>query len=166
MKKNKVIRAVSWIDTGVFVVTATALVLLTVFGVIRRYFINDPLTWLEELQMILIVQASFFGGSIAFRERGHVCVDLLVDAFPAKLRAVTEVFAWMLVFAALALICREEGVRMMAQIRNGRVSNILRIPMYYNYAGVTFATLLMMINHVAVGIDDFILRKDKKDDDQ
>lgn len=82
VKKSKIIRTVSWLDTGIFMVTSTLLVLLTVYGVIMRYCIKSPLTWLEEVQMILIVQVSFFGGSIAFRERGHICVDLLVDAFP------------------------------------------------------------------------------------
>ena len=166
MKQNKVIRVVSYIDTTAFVITSGLLVLLTVFGVIKRYVAQDPLTWLEELQMILIVQASFFGASIAFRERGHVCVDLLVDMFPAKLRKATEIFAWLLVFAALALIGWQECLRTITQIQNGRVSNILRIPMYYNYAGVTLATVLMIINHIAIGIEDFIIGKGEKANDQ
>lgn len=166
MKQNKLIRGVSYIDTGAFVITSGLLVILTVFGVIKRYVAHDPLTWLEELQMILIVQASFFGASIAFRERGHVCVDLLVDMFPPKLKKAVEIFAWLLVLAALGLIGWQEGLRTVAQIQNGRVSNILRIPMYLNYAGVTLATILMIINHVAIGIEDFIIGKEKKNDDQ
>lgn len=74
MKKSKIIRTVSWLDTGIFMVTSTLLVLLTVYGVIMRYCIKSPLTWLEEVQMILIVQVSFFGGSHRLsRTRAHLC---------------------------------------------------------------------------------------------
>lgn len=159
MKNSKVIRFVSFIDTSVFIVVSSALVLLTVYGVFRRYIMNSPLTWLEEIQMILIVQTSFFGGSIAFRQRGHIAVDLLVDSFSPSVRKAVEVFVWFLVLAALCLLGWQELLRTMAQIRNGRVSNILRIPMYVNYAGVTTAILLMIIGHIANGIEDFIIRR-------
>lgn len=111
--------------------------------------------------MILIVQGSFFGGSIAFRERGHICVDLLVDAFPKKLHRVVDVFVWVLVLLSLLFIGYLEGQRTISQFLNGRCTNILRIPMYLDYAGVTFATLLMTINHVAVGCEDFFMKGEK-----
>ena len=161
VKKSKIIRTVSWLDTGIFMVTSTLLVLLTVYGVIMRYCIKSPLTWLEEVQMILSVQVSFFGGSIAFRERGHICVDLLVDAFPKKLHRVVDVFVWVLVLLSLLFIGYLEGQRTISQFLNGRCTNILRIPMYLDYAGVTFATLLMTINHVAVGCEDFFMKGEK-----
>lgn len=163
MKKNKVIRAVSWIDTGIFVVTSTLLVLLTVYGVLMRYCIKSPLTWLEEVQMLLIVQVSFFGGSIAFRERGHICVDLLVDIFPEKLRRAVDIFVWLLVMASLLFIGYLEWQRTVSQFLNGRSTNILRIPMYLDYAGVTVATLLMTINHIAAGIEDFFVKREEND---
>lgn len=110
----------------------------------------------EEVQMILIVQASFFGGSIAFRKRGHVVVDILVDTFSPKMQRFVSICTWILVFAALILIGSQEGIRTYRQIINGRVTNILKIPMWIDWAGVTIATLLMTINHIYVGIEDFI----------
>lgn len=159
MKNSKIIKYVSFIDTTIFITVSTALVLLTVYGVFRRYVVNSPLTWLEEIQMILIVQTSFFGGSIAFRERGHIAVDLLVDSFGQNAKTVVEVFVWVLVLTALCLLGWQEFLRTMAQIRNGRVSNILKIPMYVNYGGVTLATLLMIIGHIANGIEDFVIKR-------
>lgn len=159
MKNSKIIKYVSFIDTTIFITVSTALVLLTVYGVFRRYVVNSPLTWLEEIQMILIVQTSFFGGSIAFRERGHIAVDLLVDSFGQNAKTVVEVFVWALVLTALCLLGWQEFLRTMAQIRNGRVSNILKIPMYVNYGGVTLATLLMIIGHIANGIEDFVIKR-------
>lgn len=70
MKKSKIIRTVSWLDTGIFMVTSTLLVLLTVYGVIMRYCIKSPLTWLEEVQMILIVQVSFSVEASPFANAG------------------------------------------------------------------------------------------------
>lgn len=161
MDNNKLIKVVSVIDTTVFIVTSTLLVLLTVFGVFMRYVANNPLTWLEEVQMILIVQASFFGGSIAFRKRGHVVVDILVDTFSPKMQKIVGICTWILVFAALILIGWQEGIRTYRQIINGRVTNILKIPMWIDWAGVTIATFLMLINHIYVGIDNY--KKEKEE---
>lgn len=84
-----------------------------------------------------------------------------MDAFPKKLHRVVDVFVWVLVLLSLLFIGYLEGQRTISQFLNGRCTNILRIPMYLDYAGVTFATLLMTINHVAVGCEDFFMKGEK-----
>lgn len=155
MKNNKLIKVVSYIDTAAFILFSSALVLLTAIGVLARFVFNQPLSWLEEIQMILVVQVSFFGSSIAFRERGHIAIEIFVDQMPPKVKKGFEVFIWFAVLLALIFLGSQEILRTITQFTKGRVSNILKIPMYLDYLGISIATLLMLINHISVGIGDY-----------
>lgn len=94
------------------------------------------------------------------RTRAHLCRSAS-GCFSEKLHRVVDVFVWVLVLLSLLFIGYLEGQRTISQFLNGRCTNILRIPMYLDYAGVTFATLLMTINHVAVGCEDFFMKGEK-----
>lgn len=42
-----------------------AIVVITLAGVIMRKIMNQPIAWLEEMQLLLFIYAIFFGGSVA-----------------------------------------------------------------------------------------------------
>jgi TRAP-type C4-dicarboxylate transport system permease small subunit len=125
-----------------------ALVLLTAQGVVMRYALDSPLIWLEEVQLILFVWVAFFGASAAFRAGGHVAIEVLVEAFPLRLRRVVEATNSLLVAVLLVLIAYWEFSRGMTLTATGRSTSILGIPLSLNYFGVAAACLFMLIHFV------------------
>jgi TRAP-type transport system small permease protein len=68
----------------VAIVACLALMVVLVFGnVVLRYAFNLGITVSEELSRFLFVWLTFLGAIIAFRERGHLGVDMVVSRLPA-----------------------------------------------------------------------------------
>lgn len=132
------------------------LVTLTILGVVMRYAVNSPLTWLEEVQMLLIIWLSFFGGSAAFRLQNHVAIEILVDLLPKKLQKVIEVFI-VLIVSAVLLFLVIRGYDFVARLAGARrLSNVLRIPYALVYSAVPIGGALMLINFWVAEIKKFL----------
>ena len=83
------------------VVSATALVLITLvipYGVFMRYAMNSAASWPEPFSVLAMVLFSFVGGAAAYRANVHICVQMLTDAVPARVRG------WLLKLADLCMI--------------------------------------------------------------
>src|SRR6478672_10868068 len=64
----------------VTIVVCLALMVIMVFGnVVLRYAFNLGLTMSEELSRFLFIWLTFLGAIVAFRERGHLGVDMVVS---------------------------------------------------------------------------------------
>ena len=67
----------------VVIVFCLALMVVLVFGnVVLRYAFNMGITVSEELSRFLFVWMTFLGAIIAFREHGHLGVDMVVSRLP------------------------------------------------------------------------------------
>ena len=83
------------------VVSAVALVAITLvipYGVFWRYVMNSASSWPEPFSVLAMVLFSFVGGAAAYRAGAHICVQMLTDAVPERVRFV------MLKLADLAMI--------------------------------------------------------------
>ena len=87
------------------IITASTLsicVVLVNANVIMRYFFNNPIHWAEEVVTSLFVWTVFIGSAYAYRKHSHLGVDILVNAFPPKVKKVVK--AVMSVVELLVLI--------------------------------------------------------------
>ena len=67
------------------IVTCLALMVILVFGnVVLRYAFNLGITMSEELSRFLFVWLTFLGAIIAFREHGHLGVDMVVSRLSGR----------------------------------------------------------------------------------
>lgn len=151
---GKVEKIVAIIDESCFCISASVLSLLTVVAAFMRYLVGKPIMWTEEIQMILVVWAVFFGGSVAFRERGHIAIDILFEKFPVKVQRVMSAVIWTIVTISVTWIGKLEVDRMLKMLKSGQSTTMLNIPRYIVYAVVAFACLLMLISHIICGIKD------------
>ncbi|MDR2390252.1 MAG: TRAP transporter small permease subunit [Planctomycetota bacterium] len=126
----------------------TVLVFLTALGVVMRYVLGSPLTWLEEVQLILLVWVAFFGSGAAFRAGGHVAIEALVEMFPVRLQRAVEAIDSLLVATILVLVAYWQFSRAMTLTVTGRSTSILGIPLSLNYFGVAAACLFMLVHFV------------------
>ena len=70
------------LDLYFMVILLACLIVLTVGGVLKRYILRNPISWLEEIQALLFMWITFIGGSAAFRYASHVSIEILVDSLP------------------------------------------------------------------------------------
>lgn len=65
------------------------------YGVIMRYFFNDPQPWVDEISQWLIILGTLIGASVALRNNHHISVEMLYDRLPLRGRFMVTIFAHM-----------------------------------------------------------------------
>jgi len=121
------------------------LVLVTFSGVIFRYVLNQPIEWLEEVQMMAIVWVVFLGSGAAFREQGHVAVEIIVELFPEKMQTMIRILTGLLIMAVLLTLAVLSAKYVGVSYVSGRRSGILRIPYYQVYAIIPVSCVWMVL---------------------
>ncbi|MBO1265238.1 TRAP transporter small permease [Proteiniclasticum sp. SCR006] len=145
----------SWLINLDIIIAGIALVVLvtlTLFGALSRYFLNNPFTWMEEIQLLLEVWVVFLGAGYAFRAGGHVAVELLVEYLPEKVQKIIEYFIAVIVIGTIGyLLYQSMGYFDLFQ-SSERTTSILRIPYTLVYGIVPIACVLMLVNYIGVFI--------------
>ncbi len=60
------------------------LFLTFIYQVVMRFVFNKPLTWSDELIVILYVFSMFWAGAFLLKEKDHVMLDLLYEHLPPQ----------------------------------------------------------------------------------
>ena len=163
MKSNKTLKILGNLDVGVSCVMMVALVILTFVGVLMRYIMRSPITWQEEVQMLLFLWIVFLGGAGAFRAGSHIAIEILVDALPKKIGGVIERFDVLLQLLILVYLFWQEIQYYNQLIVAGRVTNLLRLSYGVAYAVVPIGGALMLISMLYAAYGRFIKKSGKEE---
>jgi TRAP-type C4-dicarboxylate transport system permease small subunit len=68
----------------VLVVLVAVMAALVIANVISRYVFLHSFTWVEEASRYLMIWTAFLGAGLALRVGGHIAVDSLQQALPAR----------------------------------------------------------------------------------
>jgi TRAP-type C4-dicarboxylate transport system permease small subunit len=111
------------------VICLTALIILTIAAVAARYFLNSPLAWGEEVQMICMIWAVMLGGIAAAWERVALAIDIVPNlAGPAGRRWLGRLGY---LITALTMIPLVYYGCQLAIVGRNKITNILYIPYTY-----------------------------------
>ena len=104
MKRSiqKVDKCLSMIENAVIILGISAMFLILLAQVIMRYVFSRPLTWSEEAARFIFVYVSFIGISYAYRQKGHIRMEVVVNLFPQAVRRGLEV---LINLGTIALFC-------------------------------------------------------------
>ena len=104
MKRSiqKVDKCLSMIENAVIILGLSAMFLILLAQVIMRYVFSRPLTWSEEAARFIFVYVSFIGISYAYRQKGHIRMEVVVNLFPQAVRRGLEV---LINLSTIALFC-------------------------------------------------------------
>ncbi len=120
-------------------------------GGFARYFLNDALTWSEEVARFSMIWLSFLGGGLVFRHGGHVAIDLLVRRLSGgALRTAIFGLSQFVIVAFLAVLFWY-GIEMVQQA-NYMTTPALQISMMIPYAAIPIGAVLMMYHLVIVSL--------------
>lgn len=146
-KKKPFLTAICNLDLIVAGIVLVILISVTVAGVIWRYILAHPFTWLEEVQAACMAWIVFAGGGAAFRSGNHVAIEMVVDMFPPKAQ---KVIGWLIsavvVVVLVYLFIQSIGYVKMF-LRSGRATSMLKIPFSLIYAIVPLALIDMLVSY-------------------
>lgn len=131
-KSNKALAVLANLDFIIAGVMLVILIILTFLGVIWRYVLGEPFTWLEEVQMACMVWIVFAGAGAAFRTGNHVAIEMVVDMMPKKLQKVMTVFISIVVVVVIGYLFIQSFGFIQMFLKSGRSTSMLKIP----YAGI------------------------------
>ena len=144
------------------VILLACLIVLTVGGVLKRYILRNPISWLEEIQALLFMWITFIGGSAAFRYASHVSIEILVDSLPKKIGGLIERFDVLLQPLILGYLCYQEFTYYFQLISTGKVTNLLRIPYSVAYLALPIGGVLMLVSMLWASYQQFVKGVDLK----
>jgi TRAP-type C4-dicarboxylate transport system permease small subunit len=143
-KENKVLSVLGNLDIIVAAVVLAILIVLTTAGVIFRYIIGSPFTWLEEVQLACMVWIVFAAGGAAFRTGNHVAIEMVVDMMPKKAQKVVEILISVVVVLTLVYLLVQSFGFLSIFMRSGRSTPMLHIPYLFIY-GIAPVSFVVMI---------------------
>ena len=150
------------LDLYFMVILLACLIVLTVGGVLKRYILRNPISWLEETQALLFMWITFIGGSAAFRYASHVSIEILVDSLPKKIGGLIERFDVLLQLLILGYLCYQEFTYYFQLISTGKVTNLLRIPYSVAYLALPIGGVLMLVSMLWASYQQFVKGVDLK----
>lgn len=68
------------------------IVLITIAAVFMRYIMGDPLQWIEEVLVTLLIWTIMIGAVSAMKHKQHVSIDALTAMLPAKAQRYINIF--------------------------------------------------------------------------
>ena len=120
------------------------LIVLTFAGVIWRYFLGKPFTWLEEVQTACMVWIVFSAAGAAFRMGNHVAIEMIVDLMPRALQKVMTILISVVVVAVLGYLFDKTIGFIQIFLRSGRATSMMKIPFWLIY-GIAIPAYIDMI---------------------
>lgn len=101
--------------------------------VFMRYFLNDSLTWSEELARYFFIWATYIGIAAGFKHAAHIRVDFLTVKLPMHYQRYINILVHLIVIA-FAYIVIMEGYTLVERIlKFNQKSSSLGVSMAYVY---------------------------------
>lgn len=123
------------------------LILLTFIGVIMRYVIGHPITWMEEVQLFCMVWIVFGAGGAAYRTHNHTAIEILVDAFPQNLQKIVGILIDVIVVVVIGYLFINSIGFVQVFLKSGRDTSILHIPLWLQYGIAPVSYIIMVLSY-------------------
>ncbi|MBR1672048.1 MAG: TRAP transporter small permease [Fretibacterium sp.] len=135
------------------VIASTAmcvLVALTFAGVIARYVVGSPFTWIEEIQAAMIIWVVFGAAGAAFRTANHAAIEVFYEFFPSFLKKLLNVLILVITVCTLLYLGYYAIQYLKVFARSGRTTAVLHISFILIYIIVPVSCVWQIFNFILV----------------
>jgi TRAP-type C4-dicarboxylate transport system permease small subunit len=112
--------------------------------VIFRFFIQQPLSWSEEVARYVFVWIIWMGAAVVVKQGGHPSMDLLTKSFSPRWQRLTEIVMALLYVATLLTVVVTGFALVYANM--SQPSPAMELPMGFPYAAIPLAAVIMLLN--------------------
>ena len=141
-------RAFDWIARVIELTLAFAFilaVLLNFTNVVGRYVFGISLLGSDEIQVFIMVGATFLGAAVVTRRNQHLRMDVLVQFMPAWMRLALRIAEQVLLAALAGFVLTQSYFYARQMWRIGRTSDMAGIPMWIPHGAVVLGFALIVI---------------------
>ncbi|MEK3992249.1 TRAP transporter small permease [Robertmurraya sp. FSL R5-0851] len=128
--------------------------ILTVYQVFARYVLNSPLVWSEEIIKYLMIWIVLLGTAIALRKGLLISVEIVLHIVPKKIQKVMQIIITLFNITFLFLLV-QYGFTILETIQ-GQTTGAIELPVSWTYAAIPVASIIALVNCIAVFIEIFI----------
>ena len=150
---NKIFSVIDFLLKAVIVIIVASFIVIIFAQVVARYVFNHSLYWSEELARVLFTQMIFLAAPVAVLEKRHIMVDLVLMYLPRSWNRWLHVAISVICFVFFCSLAYSGYIFVMSNLT--QVTAALHIPMRILYGVVPVSSVLMAINCIRSGIDDF-----------
>jgi C4-dicarboxylate transporter, DctQ subunit len=131
---------------GLSAIALLASFALVVYSVAMRYFVNQPIPWVDELVGYLLVGIVMLAAADALRRGEHIAVDLVTDRLGYRGRLITT-FASLVAVAIVGLVFVVGGLDTASFTRmlGIRSTGYLAVPMHWPQLLIPVGGLLLLV---------------------
>lgn len=150
----------NWMDQGIAFITCTLMafmVLMAIWQVVSRYFLNSPSTISEEFLRYSLIWVSMLGAAYAFGKKKHLAIELFVSRLTKDKALTANIIAEavVLLFSILVMVI---GGWNTVSISMTQYSAALGIPMGTIYLSIVVSGVLIAI-YSATSIYEIITKQ-------
>ena len=141
---DRIVGALAALGVALAAVGLIASMFLIAYSVVMRYFLNLPVTWVDELVGYLLVASVMLAAADALRHGEHIAVDILTERLGGRGRRLVTLAGLVAVALAAALLTVEGWdmvafSRMVGLLSNGK----LAVPMWLPQLAVPVGAALL-----------------------
>lgn len=139
---------------GLSITIFVLLIVDVVLGVSSRYLFGGQIRWTEELATFLLVWLVFCGSAIAYHDRAHLGIDLLVNNLDPEARKLAAILGHVIVFAFVALVMVWGGTSLtLERLDSGQMMSTLGIAKAWLYLSIPLNGLFILWFNLSMVIE-------------
>ena len=145
---SKFLDVIEKIQKAILAVSVPVMVFIMMYQVILRYVFSNSNAWSEELTRYLFIFNVMFAAAIAVRRNSHLQIDILINLFSPKVKAIFTVVATIAGIVFLGLLfkyCLDLCVQAARNISPG-----VGISMSIPYAAMPIGIVFMILTSIEV----------------
>lgn len=160
---KKVLLVFNNIERVLITVMMMIMVVLIFTQVFTRYVLGNSLGWTEEASRYLFIWLIFLSIGIAFVDKKHISIDILIDILPEKFKKVILQISYLLLMG-LSIFLFIQGMELIGKLQEfSQKSSTLQIPMWMIYLSLPVGFLVSCIRLIHVSI---LLYMKKEEDEE
>lgn len=160
MSMNKIISYLDNLEKIWALILLISILAIMSLQIICRYFLQSPMSWPEELAVLLNCYLTFVGVSLVHRRKGHMAFTILVEQISLKGQKVLDVFVHLLsiaVFAAIVVV----SIDLQEMQSNFRYFAAFPITKNYFTLPVTICGCSVILNSLHFIVQDIFEKEDQ-----
>ena len=142
---ERTINGVSRIVNSVGVSVLLVMIILVTTDVTLRYVFNSPLRGVYEIVEVMLVIVVTFGMAYAAIQKSMVAVEVLVDRYPPRVRAIVAIFNSLSGLALFSLLSWKTAEQAMTYRVVGETTYVSGLPLYPFVLMVSFGAALLSL---------------------
>lgn len=139
---------INWLDRYmeefVLCVLLFALTSVMFMQIVLRYIFSSTLAWPEEFCRYCFIYTAFFAIPFCIRRNSMLCVDIIVNFFPKKIRRLFDMAAELISLVLWSFLWYHSWFVLVEAVKNISYSTTMKMPLYWIY-GMPFVALFFAV---------------------